>query len=58
MIINCQTLKRKKNEILEEIKNVKYNDLEDLVFRFQLTYGEFIDILDFKYIPTKKWALP
>ena len=26
-----------KNEILEELKKVKYNDLEDLLYRFQLT---------------------
>ena len=44
----------KKNEILEEIKNVKYNDLEDLVYRMQLTYDEIIDILDLKYIPRKR----
>ena len=28
--------------------------MEDLVYRFQLTYNEIIDIVDFKYIPTKK----
>ena len=44
---------QKKNEILEELKKVKYNDLEDLVYRFQLTYDENIDILDLKYITTK-----
>ena len=43
-----------KNEIVEELKNVKYNDLEDLVYRFQLTYDEIIDILDLKCIPTKR----
>ena len=42
-----------KNDILEEIKNVKYNDLEDMVYRFQLTYDEFIDTLDLKQILTK-----
>ena len=35
-----------KNEILEELKNVKYNDLDDLVYRFQLTYNEIKDIKD------------
>ena len=40
------TLVLKKKEILEEIKNVKYNDIEDLVYRMQLTYDEIIDILD------------
>ena len=43
-----------KDEILEELKNAKYNDLEDLVYRFQLTYNEIIGILDFKYIPIKR----
>ena len=43
-----------KNEILEELKIVKYNDLEDLVYRFKLTYDEIMYILDFKYIPTKR----
>ena len=43
-----------KNEILEELRNVKYNDLRDLVYRMQLTYHENIDILDLKYIPTKR----
>ena len=43
-----------KNKILEELKNAIYNDLEDLVYRMQLTYNEIIDILDFKYIPTKR----
>ena len=43
-----------KNEIIEELKNIKYIDLEDLLYRMQLTYDEIIDILDFKYIPTKR----
>ena len=43
-----------KNEIIEELKNVKYNDLEDLVYRMQLSYDEIMDILDLKYIPTKR----
>ena len=43
-----------KNEIVEKLKNLKYNDLDDLVYRFQLTYDEIIDILDLKYIPTKR----
>ena len=42
------------NQILEEVKSVKYNDLEDLLYRFQLTYGEIIDFLDLKFIPTKR----
>ena len=43
-----------KNEILEELRNVKYNDLRDLIYRMQLTYNEIIDILDLEYIPTKR----
>ena len=43
-----------REEIFEELKKAKYNDLEDLVYRFRLTYDEIIDILDLKYIPTKK----
>ena len=49
-----------KNEILEELKNVNYNDLENLVYRFQLTYDEIIDIIDINFIPTKRtgYSLP
>ena len=43
-----------KFEILQEFKNVKYNDLADLVYRMQLTYDEIIDVLDLKYISTKR----
>ena len=54
MNISYQTLILKKNQILEELRNVKYNDLEDLVYRMQLTFDEIIDILDLIYIPTKR----
>ena len=43
-----------KYEIIEEFKKVKYNDLEDLVYRMRLSYDEIMDILDLKYIPTKR----
>ena len=43
-----------KYEIIEELKKAKYNDLRDLVYRMQLTYDEIIDVLDIKYIPTKR----
>ena len=36
------------------MKNVKYNDLRDMEYRFQQTYGEIINIFDLKYIPTIK----
>ena len=47
-------LDNQKNEILEELKNVKYNDLRDLIYRMQLTYNEIIDILDLEFIPAKR----
>ena len=43
-----------KNEIIEELKNAKYNNLEDLVYRLRLSYDEIMDILDLNYIPTKR----
>ena len=43
-----------KDETLEDLKNAKFNDLEDMVYRFQLTYDEIMGILDLKLIPTKR----
>ena len=43
-----------KNEILEELRKVKYKGLEDLVYRMRLSYDEIMDILDFKYNPTTR----
>ena len=43
-----------KYEILQGLKNVKYNDLEDLVYRMRLSYDEIMDILDLNYILTKR----
>ena len=43
-----------KEEIFEGLKNVKYNDPEDMVYRLQLNYDEIIKILNFKYVPTKR----
>ena len=48
MNTSYQILILEKNEIFEEIRNVKYNDLKHLVYRMQLTYEEIIDILDLK----------
>ena len=42
------------NEIIEKLKKAKNNDLEDLVYRLRLSYDEVMDILDMKYIPTKR----
>ena len=47
-------LDNQKNEILEELRNVKYNDLRDLIYRMRLSYDEIIDILDLEYVPTKR----
>ena len=44
----------KKNEILEKLKIVKYNDLKDLVYRMRLSFDEIIDILDLKYVLTTR----
>ena len=43
-----------KYETIEELKNVKYNDLEDLVYRMRLSYDEIMDKLDLNYIHTKR----
>ena len=43
-----------KEEILKELKEGKYDDVEDLVYRFQLTNDEIINIFDLKYTPTKR----
>ena len=43
-----------KYEIIEELKKAEYNDLKDLVYRMRLSYDEIIDVLDLKYIPTKR----
>ena len=42
------------DETLEDLKNENYTDLEDMVYRFQRTNDEIIDILHLKYIPTKR----
>ena len=47
-------LDTQKNEILEELRNVNYNYIEDLVYYDeQLTYDENIGTLDINYIPTE-----
>ena len=43
-----------KYEILQELKNAKYNDLADLVYRMRLSYDEIINVLDLKFISTKR----
>ena len=43
-----------KYETLEELEKAKYNNLEDLVYRMRLSYDEIMDILDLKFITTKR----
>ena len=49
-----------KSEIRSELERVKYKDLEDMVYRLQLTYNEIIDKMDVRYFagPTIGHALP
>ena len=37
-------------KILAGLKKVKYGDLEDMVYRMELTYNEIVDISDVKYV--------
>ena len=36
--------------MFQELKNLEYSDLEDMVFRMELTYHAVADILDTQYI--------
>ena len=43
-----------KSEILEELKNANFIDLDnDMVYRLQLTSDEILAIIDLKYVPSK-----
>ena len=42
----------RKDEIIEELKKVEDNDLEDMVFRMESTYSEIEKTLDMKHIDT------
>ena len=48
------------SEILSEIKKVEYKDLEVMIYTLQLTFNEFVDILDVKYFvgSTLRYTLP
>ena len=50
---NLSDLDTHKNDIIEESKNVEYNNLVDMVFRMVLTYSEIADM-----IGTKNFATP
>ena len=51
---NLSDFDTQKNEIIEELKNAKNNNLEDLVYRMRLSYDEIMHILDLNYFPTKR----
>ena len=40
----------RKNEIIEGLGNINYNDLEDMVYRLELTYTEIEYLFDSNYI--------
>ena len=44
-------LDTRKNEVLSDLKRIKYHDHEDMVHRMGLTYpyNEIMDVLDIKY---------
>ena len=43
-----------KKQTLEELNSINYDDLEDLVYRMQLTHDEIMDILGLKNFPSEK----
>ena len=49
-----------KKELLEEVKSAYYHDLEDLVFRMGLTFGEILNILNIKNFSSERtgYSLP
>ena len=53
-------LDTRKIETIKQLKNIEYNDLEDMVYRMELTYDEIIDILDVKLIAgsTTPYTIP
>ena len=51
---NLSDFDNHKYEINKELKEAKYKDVRDLVHRMRLSYDEIMDILDLRYIPTKR----
>ena len=49
-----------KNEIIADLGRENYKDLQDVVYRMELTYDEIVDILEVKYIAgsTVGYTLP
>ena len=54
---NLSVFDTQNKKIFKELENVTYNDLEYLVYGFQLKYDEVIDILKLNKIPTKNRLL-
>ena len=57
--LKLSDLDTRKDSINNEVKRVKYRDLEDMVCRLQLTYDESVDILDVNKVAgsTKRYFL-
>ena len=51
---NLSDFDNQKYEIIKELKEAEYKDIRDLVHRMRLSYDEIMDIIDLKYIPTKR----
>ena len=51
---NLSDFDNQKYEIIKELKEAKYKDIRDLVHRMRLSYDEIMDIIDLKYISTKR----
>ena len=53
-------LENRKNDIIEELKDVEYSDLEDKVFRLGITNTETSNVLDMKYsiASTTRFTIP
>ena len=56
----CNLLDESKYDFIEMLKKNNFDDLEDMVYRLQLTNNELIDIHGLKYIPlsTIRYTLP
>ena len=52
--INDQILILFRKKLLEELRNTKDHDLENLVFRMGLLYDEIMDVLAVKYFPPER----
>ena len=51
---NLSDFGNQKYEIIKELKEAKYKVIRDLIHRMRLSYDEIMDIIDLKYISTKR----